>query len=342
MRARVSLLLLTLFIVGCSKPPHPSIVEGAAYNDKRSFNYHMDKKKHSVDEQDHLGKTALMHAVCNNNLDMVKALTKKGARTNIVDKDGKTALHHLCDCNPKESRKMLDYLLEGFVPLNVTDKDGVTAFLYAVRSGDIKLIKKMIESGANIHLADSSGRTPLMAAAAFGNTDVVKLLIKNRVDVNAQTSSRMSAYFFAAQFEHKEIMKLLKKAGAEEIYVEPTNEAKLLLASEVGNAKVVGNMIIKGVDINLGYEGSKQNALMKASANGHGQVVDILIKAGADLNAKDKDGKTALMFATINKKTAVAKMLLDAGADKSLRDNDAKTAKDYAIIYYAKDLLPLL
>lgn len=55
-------------------------------------------------------------------------------------------------------------------------------------------------------------------------------------------------------------------------------------------------------------------------------VADYLVDCGADVNAKDKDGKTALFFEMLPQFT---KKLLDHGADKNVTDNKGMKAIDY-------------
>ncbi len=51
-----------------------------------------------------------------------------------------------------------------------------------------------------------------------------------------------------------------------------------------------------------------------------------LLKKGADVEAKDKDGRTALMWAAISRKLDVVKCLVEHGADLEAKDEDGYTA----------------
>ncbi len=55
-------------------------------------------------------------------------------------------------------------------------------------------------------------------------------------------------------------------------------------------------------------------ALMNASGNGHIANVRALIRTGADMNARDKDGKSVLDYANQNDQEKVIKLLRSFGA----------------------------
>ena len=60
-------------------------------------------------------------------------------------------------------------------------------------------------------------------------------------------------------------------------------------------------------------------------------MISTLLKAGADTNARIKDGMTALMEAAMyNQNPEVITTLLAAGADTKAKDNARKTAFNYA------------
>ena len=54
--------------------------------------------------------------------------------------------------------------------------------------------------------------------------------------------------------------------------------------------------------------------------SGHRDVGISLLQAGADINAQDKDGKTALMIAIINGHQALLDVLLKKNADIKLKN----------------------
>ena len=54
--------------------------------------------------------------------------------------------------------------------------------------------------------------------------------------------------------------------------------------------------------------------LMGAAKEGHIEIMAALIKADADVNAKDANGRTALTWASMSNSPATSRVLLDAGA----------------------------
>ncbi len=68
-----------------------------------------------------------------------------------------------------------------------------------------------------------------------------------------------------------------------------------------------------------------------ASDNTDPAVITALIQAGADPNARRKDGMTPLMYAAEESTNqAVVTALLDAGADAKAKDDVGSAALDYA------------
>jgi ankyrin repeat protein len=63
-----------------------------------------------------------------------------------------------------------------------------------------------------------------------------------------------------------------------------------------------------------------------AVRNGHAGVAQVLLAKGADVNAKDGDGRTALMQAAREGDIEIARILLAAGADVNAQDRRGQTA----------------
>ena len=59
------------------------------------------------------------------------------------------------------------------------------------------------------------------------------------------------------------------------------------------------------------------------------KIIDILMKAGADIDAKDGSGRTALALAVEYGTKETIKALLAAGANVLTRDDEGRTVLDY-------------
>ena len=71
--------------------------------------------------------------------------------------------------------------------------------------------------------------------------------------------------------------------------------------------------------------------LHEACGQGHTATVQLLLEAGADVNARHRRGHTPLHWACEQRHPDVARLLLDAGADVNARDEAGRTPLDLAM-----------
>lgn len=104
-------------------------------------------------------------------------------------------------------------------------------------------------------------------------------------------------------------------------YVEENmDEASLLWAARVGSIDIVKRIIAKKVDVNAIDLSYNTTALMAASEGGYTNIVKLLLKHGANINAQDQVGATALTYASAGGREDTVKLLLEHGADVNIKD----------------------
>lgn len=94
---------------------------------------------------------------------------------------------------------------------------------------------------------------------------------------------------------------------------------------ECATVDYVQRELANGANINAKDENGK-TALMKAISYSSPEVVKLLIDAGADVNAVDNRGKTALILAATQCSYPVTKFLIEAGAKVNAKDYKGETA----------------
>jgi ankyrin repeat protein len=82
--------------------------------------------------------------------------------------------------------------------------------------------------------------------------------------------------------------------------------------------------------------------LFTAVNKGDVSQVDQLLKSGAQVNERDRQGYTPLMHASWNGQQALVERLINSGADINVRDNSGFTALMYAAIYGHNKIVQLL
>ncbi|XP_031562391.1 oxysterol-binding protein-related protein 1-like [Actinia tenebrosa] len=115
-------------------------------------------------------------------------------------------------------------------------------------------------------------------------------------------------------------------------------EEKLLQASRRGELETVLNLLKKksdGSDVDVNCKGkSKANngwtPVLLAAYFGHNEVVEALIKAGADITVRNGMGNTALHLASFTGRTSVVLLLLQNNADVTVVNGEGKTPSQVA------------
>jgi len=118
----------------------------------------------------------------------------------------------------------------------------------------------------------------------------------------------------------------LQFASTADITAMSSNGARFIGAASDGDKKAVQGFL-KDKEVNVDErDWDDLTALITASSAGHMDIVKILIKGGADVNAADKDGITALMEASIMGHEKIVNALIDAGAEVDYNSNSGVTA----------------
>ncbi len=188
-------------------------------------------------------KTALMEAVEQKNIPLIKFLLENGADPEYKSSANVSAMEIARTNGDIEIAKLfIEY---------VTDKNDLLFKVLSQGSDKnrAELVNMLLKYGADPNMKDTINiyqATPLMAAV--GNVliekdtqlEIVKLLIDNGADVNARNRRNQTAFFFVAAYStsNYEVAKLLLDNGADVFYFDKSWETPF------ANTLIAGNFAI--------------------------------------------------------------------------------------------------
>lgn len=319
------------------------------------------------------GETTLRRAQQVAGPDALRVLLAAGADPNLPDADGRTALLRALAASDLDAMKLL---LEVGADPDAPDQLGVTPLIQALRQNDATAAGLLLAAGAD----GSSGYTAppqerarhrsasqrlqqelgsdslLTTALARHQPEFVDRLLAHGVVPDAgamalavrsgeaaQTARLLAAdgdpngtaeeplLSLALHGSHLPVAELLLAAGADaNIDATPALAPPLVAAAQQGATEMVALLLAAGANVEA-RNAEQRSALYTAAVHGHQDVVEQLLAAGADIDARNGDNLlTAVAIAAHNGRENIVMTLLSAGANPNLAARDGSTALYFA------------
>jgi uncharacterized protein len=235
---------------------------------------------------------------------------------------GTPPLHWRVDADDLEGARKL---LKSGADANALTERGISPLNLAVANGNAAMVELLLKNGAKAGQSEPAGETLLMMAAQVGEPAVVKLLLDHGAEVNARDPHfGQTALMFAARAGHAGITSMLIARGAElNVATKPgAPPAWVKPNSQAGYGFGIG-IIRGGTPADRGRRDAATGAMTAmhyAARQGHADVLEVLLKAGAAVNPREANDITPLLMAISNNNMAAAQFLLAHGGDVNARD----------------------
>ncbi|KAL6119250.1 anks1a [Pungitius sinensis] len=216
----------------------------------------------------------------------------RGPNVNCVDSTGYSPLHHAALNGHSE---VVEALLRNEALTNIADSKGCYPLHLAAWKGDEHIVKLLIHQGPShprLNEQNNDNETPLHCAAQYGHSQVVRLLLEELTDPTMRNNKFETPLDLAALYGRLEVVKLLLSAHPNLLSCNTKKHTPLHLASRNGHLPVVEVLLDAGMDIN--YETEKGSALHEAALYGKTEVVQRLLAAGVGVSIVDQKGLSAL------------------------------------------------
>jgi ankyrin repeat protein len=201
----------------------------------------------------------------------------------------------------------IDLILEKNRALVETERNsrGDTMLVTAIMSNHLTLFKALLGVNASVKVADGLGFSLLYLAVVYANPEMVDLLIAAGVKLEDEKDD-CSALDMAIIMGSTALVDVFVRAGAIKNSGRKTTPLHLAATNNFPSYK--GPELIHGA-----------------------QIASMLIKAGADVHALNRNGESALHVAAQTRSVKIVKVLIENGADVNTIDKKGNSPLHYAV-----------
>jgi len=186
----------------------------AAFGDKQTLQLMLDLG-FDVLEKDYKGRTPLHYAAKFGNIETTEALIELNNAELIQARSNRllTAFHYAAEFLPLESvKKFVDYGAK----INVVDYKGRSALFYAIQGrtvNSLRNLKYLLCHGAYTHIYNTNGQAPVHYAASRGSISALRRLLSSSNDLELQDSQGRTALDIAKEKNFRIMTRYLTEHG---------------------------------------------------------------------------------------------------------------------------------
>jgi ankyrin repeat protein len=262
-----------------------------------------------------LAQTAALHEAVLHIATAAEALIEAGADPNLRDSHARTPLHVAVSSSGFGKLDLIRLLLKKGADPNSRDDSGASPLDEAAWRGSAAKAALLLDGGAKVDAPDTrTGATPLNEAAFRGHLEVVELLLARGADASIKDHAGFSPIENAVRQHQPGVLRVLLGNGKN---AEPANRL-MEMAVRRGYADSVEVLLDAGAGIDA-RSASGSTALYDAALAGNGAMVSLLVNRGAEVNAVETGSGTTPLYAAaaLGREEAVAILLL-GGANPNL------------------------
>ena len=200
----------------------------------------------------------------------------------------------------------------------------------AIRTSNLPALKASLNFRSTMapyavsHYCDEDAAVPtlLHCAAKHGNVEALDLVLStNNFFINAYDKNKRTPLHCASSNNHIDaVNRLLRVHGVDANIQSTTGRTPLHEACYKCNAGIARALINKGASIEIKENEENRTVLLLATELEQIDIVKLLVKSGANINAKRRDGKDVLAIARSKRNKDVYKYLKDHIAKKNYSD----------------------
>ena len=192
--------------------------------------------------------------------------------------------------NPEGTRLFLE---NGANPNVMHGPLGTTLHHAILRDRSREVISLILEYGADVNAADSKGMTPYRMASRFGRTEVASLLAEHGAEPDLTPVDRFLSACASGEPEAVERC-VLENPG---VVAELSDEDRKVLAVAARENRVPMAKALLDAGLDLSVEDGGHSPMHWAAWFGYPEVIELFLRYGPDLEARNRYGGTPLSVA---------------------------------------------